>query len=86
MAAYIAIQTGKFRAGASAAEAVDHQRQRDLIEPGPQLLTRKRLAGLALDLPRPIQKAAAELDLPLGTVKSRIRLAFDKLRGVLSRE
>ena len=29
---------------------------------------------------------AAEFDLPLGTVKSRIRLAFDKLRGVITRE
>ncbi|WP_233349029.1 sigma-70 family RNA polymerase sigma factor [Henriciella marina] len=29
---------------------------------------------------------AAEFNLPLGTVKSRIRLAFDKLRGVIRRE
>jgi len=28
-------------------------------------------------------EAAAELDLPLGTVKSRVRLAIQKLQGLM---
>ena len=32
---------------------------------------------------KPHSAIAAELKLPLGTVKSRLRLAFGRLRGVL---
>lgn len=35
---------------------------------------------------RPLPEVARSLDIPLGTVKSRVRLAFNKLRDALSTE
>ncbi|EKD60679.1 MAG: hypothetical protein ACD_54C00616G0001 [uncultured bacterium] len=60
MARHVAIQACQIRPRTATAERVDHQRQRDLVEPRVKFLTDQRLGAVIADGAGIIQKPRAE--------------------------